>query len=95
MVTTFTIHACETLLNDSESILIFLRNIQNSLGISVYNTSIDDEIATAMIMDKINLDFDDALQYYIAKKLGAEAIISYDKHFDKTDIPRNEPREFL
>jgi len=80
-------------LNDSENILIFLRNLQNSLGISIYSTSIDDEIATAMLMDKITLDFDDALQYYIAKK-GAEAIISYDKHFDKTDIPRKEQKNF-
>jgi predicted nucleic acid-binding protein len=95
VVTTFTIHACEALLNDSRNILIFLRNIQNSLGILIYNTSIDDEIATAMLMNKIGLDFDDALQYYVATKLGAEAILSYDKHFDKTDIKRKEPREYL
>jgi len=72
-----------------------LRNIQNSLGISIYNTSLDDGIAAAMLMNKIGLDFDDALQYYIAKKLGAEAIISYDKHFDRSDMTRKEPNEYL
>ncbi|MCD6469816.1 PIN domain-containing protein [Candidatus Bathyarchaeota archaeon] len=48
-----------------------------------------------MLMDKIKLDFYDALQYYLAKKLGAEAIVSYDKHFDATDIRRKEPSDFL
>ena len=40
-------------------------------------------------------DFDDALQYYVAKTLGAEAIVSYDRHFDKLDVPRIEPSELI
>jgi len=95
VISKFTVHAIEALLNDPNLILIFLRNIQNSLGLNVYETSLEDEIATSMFMDKIKLDFDDALQYYIAKKLGAEAIVSYDKHFDRVDICRREPSAFL
>jgi len=94
-VSKFTVHAVEALLNDPNLILAFLRNVQNSLGLSVYETSLDDEIATSMLMDKLKLDFDDALQYYIAKKLGAKAIVSYDKHFDRVDIQRKEPSAFL
>lgn len=41
------------------------------------------------------MDFDDALQYYAAKRLGVEAIVSYDKHFDKLDVPRTEPFHIL
>ena len=95
VISKFTVHAIEALLNDPNLILAFLRNVQNSLGLSVYETSLDDEIATSMLMDKVKLDFDDALQYYIAKKLGVEAIVSYDKHFDKVDIYRKEPSTFL
>jgi len=94
-VSKFTVHAVEALLNDPNLILAFLRNVQNSLGLSVYETSLEDEIATSMLMDKLKLDFDDALQYYIAKKLGAKAIVSYDKHFDRVDIQRKEPSAFL
>ena len=55
----------------------------------------DDEIAASMLMKKLKLDFDDSLQYYVAKKLGVKAIVSYDKHFDKTDIQRKEPSDFI
>ncbi|MCD6235568.1 MAG: type II toxin-antitoxin system VapC family toxin [Thaumarchaeota archaeon] len=95
VVTKFTIHAAEAVLNKPELILRFLRNLQNSIGLSIYETSIEDEMAASMLMDKIGLDFDDSLQYYVAKKLGAESIISYDKHFDKTDLPRKEPSDFI
>jgi predicted nucleic acid-binding protein len=50
----------------------------------VYETSLDDEIAISMIMDKMKLDFDNALQYCVAKKLGVEAIVSYDEYFDNS-----------
>jgi predicted nucleic acid-binding protein len=48
-----------------------------------------------MIMQEATLDFDDALQYYVAKKLGVDAIISYDKHFDELDVSRQEPLEII
>ena len=95
VITKFTVHAVEALLNHPDLILTFLRNVQNSLGLIVYETSLEDEMAVSMLMDKVKLDFDDALQYYVAKKLGVEAIVSYDKHFDVTDIPRKEPSAFL
>ncbi|MCX8183156.1 MAG: PIN domain-containing protein [Crenarchaeota archaeon] len=95
VVSKFTIHAIEAILNKSELILAFLRNVQGALGLNVYETSVEDEMAASMLMDKAGLDFDDAIQYYLAKKLGVEAIVSYDKHFDKTDMKRKEPSEFL
>ncbi|MEM2843159.1 MAG: PIN domain-containing protein [Candidatus Bathyarchaeia archaeon] len=95
VVTKFTIHAAEVILNDASLILSFIRNLQNSLGLNIYETSLEDEMASSMLMNRIKLDFDDALQYYIAKKLGVEAIISYDKHFDKLDVTRKEPADLL
>jgi predicted nucleic acid-binding protein len=94
IISKFTVHAIEATLNNPTLILAFLRNVQNSLGLSVYETSVEEEMAASMLMDKVKLDFDDAIQYYIAKKLGVEAIISYDKHFDTVDIKRKEPSAF-
>ncbi len=95
VVSKFTIYAIEAVLNESGLILAFLRNVQGSLGLNVYETSIEDEMAASMLMGKTSLDFDDTLQYYLAKKLGVEAIVSYDKHFDKADVKRREPSELL
>lgn len=95
VVSKFTIHAIEALLNNSTLILAFLRNVEGSLGLTVYETSIEEDMAVSILMDKVKLDFDDAVQYYLAKKLGVEAIVSYDKHFDKVDIKRKEPLDFL
>lgn len=95
VVSKFTIHAIEALLNNSALILAFLRNVEGSLGLDVYETSVEEEVAAAMLMDKVKLDFDDAVHYYLAKKLGVEAIVSYDRHFDTVDIKRKEPSEFL
>jgi len=95
VVTTFTIHAMEAIINEADTILSFLRNILASKGLYVYTTTISDEIAAAILMSKIKRDFDDTLQYYVAKKLGVEAIVSFDKHFDGLDIPRKEPRDYL
>jgi predicted nucleic acid-binding protein len=52
-------------------------------------------MAIALIAQKIGLDFDDALQYYVAKELGVDAIVSFDEHFDRLDIRRLEPRNLL
>ncbi|MEM2083420.1 MAG: PIN domain-containing protein [Nitrososphaerota archaeon] len=95
VITSFTIHAIKAILNDSKLILTFLRNIENSLGLSIYDTTMDDQMAIAMLMEEKKLDFDDCLQYYVAKKLGVKAIISFDKHFSELDIPMKEPREII
>ncbi|NHV98964.1 MAG: hypothetical protein HA496_04860 [Thaumarchaeota archaeon] len=36
----------------------------------------------------VNLDSDNSDKDYLAKKLGAEAIASQDKHFDKTGMEK-------
>jgi len=72
-----------------------LRNLESSLGIAVYETTVADEAAVAILMKEIKLDFDDCLQYFAAKRLGAEAIVSYDKHYDGLDVTRVEPKDVL
>lgn len=93
IITHFSLHAIEAVLNDPDLNLKLLRNIENSLGLILYDTSIEDEMSAAILMKKIERDFDDTLQYYVAKKMGAEAIVSFDKHFDGLDIPKIEPAQ--
>jgi predicted nucleic acid-binding protein len=52
-------------------------------------------MAAALLSEKMGLDFDDALQYYVAKKLGVDAIASFDEHFDQLDLRRIEPHDFV
>lgn len=94
-ITHFAVHAVEAVLEDSKTLATFLANLEHSAGMVIYDTTLSDEMAAALISQKIDLDFDDALQYYVAKKLGAESIVSFDEHFDKLDIRRVEPRDLL
>ena len=96
VVSSFTIHAIEVFLGRKYNILQkFLQNIINSSGLIIYTTTIDEELEAIVMAEKVGLDFDDGIQYFIAKKLRVQAIISFDKHFDNTDLKRKEPREVL
>ena len=95
VVTHFSVHAVEAALGSGEPLLAFLRNLENSLALTVFQTGLADEISAAMLTKRKSVDFDDALQYYVAKRLGVEAIVSYDKHFDKLDVPRAEPSQLI
>ena len=83
--TSFTIHSIEVImanLGKVNELGIFLGNIEELKGLSIYYTTIAEERESLEIMEQAGLDFDDALQTYVAKKLGAE-MVSFDKHFDK------------
>jgi len=92
VVTRYSLHSIEAVYR-SPLLGGFLANIDRSLGLYVRDTSTAEEIEVAALSGKIGLDYDDSLQYYVAKKLGAEKIVSYDRHFDGLDIPRAEPRD--
>ncbi len=94
-VTHFAVHAVEAALPSGENLETFLRNLEHSVGLYVYDTNLSEEMAAALISKKIRRDFDDTLQYYVAKKLGADVIVSFDEHFDGLDIRRVEPHDLL
>lgn len=48
----------------------------------IFQTSVEGELAIIRSLSTLKLDFDDTLQYYVAKKFQA-TIISYDQHFQK------------
>ena len=92
-VSSFTIHSIEVILeknNKLEILKLFLKDILESKGLKRIDTTTSEEIKALEIIQKLKLDFDDAINYYICKSLNLE-IISFDKHFDKTDIKRLDP----
>ena len=91
-VTHFSIHAMEAILGSGKGLTSLLRNLETSQGLYVYETSVSEEAAVGLITLERKLDFDDALQYYVARKIGAESIVSFDRHLDGLDVPRLEPR---
>lgn len=95
VVTSFSVHAVCGLLSKPPLVEAFLSNIVNSLGLSVYPTTPEEELEASVLAEKVGLDFDDGIQYFVAKKVGADAIVSFDKHFDRTDLPRLEPKKVL
>ena len=91
----FSLHAVEAVIGEGDGLLDFLRNVENSLGLSVHDTDVSDEIAISLLSKTLGRDFDDSLQYYLAKKLGVDCIVSFDRHFDGLDVKRSEPSEIL
>ncbi len=85
LVTSYTLHSIETILSKLDRLNIlaaFLEDLIEHKNIRIFQTSIEDELAIVEDMPKLKLDFDDTLQYYVAKKFQA-TIVSYDKHFKK------------
>lgn len=98
MCSQFSVHSIEvnlSALKKFDLLKTFLENLLLETNLRIYQTNLGDEIKVLESIQKEKLDFDDALQYFVAKKNNCEAIISFDKHFDKTDLPRKEPSEFL
>ena len=94
VATRFSLHSIEALMGrHGADVVSFLRTVDQTAGLLVYDTTTADEIAAAMLAEKVKRDFDDALQYYVAKKLGVDEIVSYDRHFEGLDIRRVEPAE--
>ncbi len=78
-----------------EELKLFLTLLSTFRGLTVITTSPTDDVHVLEVMKKFNLDFDDAINYYIVKKYKMKGIVSFDEHFDKTDIKRVEPVDVL
>ncbi len=69
----------------------FLKSLTAYDGLAIYNTSLADEIRAVDISSKTGLDLADSIQYSATLSLGAEGIVSLDKHFDGLKVKRIEP----
>jgi len=73
----------------------FIRLILETKNIEMVNTSLNDDLKIIQTIEKTNLDFDDALQYYLAKETNCKAIITFDKDFKKTKIKTIVPAQIV
>jgi predicted nucleic acid-binding protein len=95
VVSHFAIHAIEAMLLNQQKLSAFLKDVETSKGLTVYDTTVSDEQSVSILSGKIGLDFDDSVQFYVAKRTSSSAIVSFDKHFDGCGIPRREPFQIL
>lgn len=95
IVTDFTIHSIIVIMNQPNTLnelKTFLLALTAYKGLHVHHTTIAQEIRATELAAQQNLDMDDALQYSSALAVKAEAIVSFDKHFDNLKIPRIPPK---
>ena len=97
VVSTFSIHSISVILSSLgkfTELEEFLSDIEYFKGLSIFNTTITQEIEITKLAQKEKLDFDDALHFWIAKNFNLK-IVSFDKHFDKLRIKKVEPSEII
>ncbi|MDO8634274.1 MAG: PIN domain-containing protein [archaeon] len=73
----------------------FVKYVKAFQALQTINTSLEDDFEILEAMTKFGLDFDDALQYYMAKQIGCTEIITFDKDFKKTDLKPITPSQAL
>jgi len=88
----FAVHAISAILGEPGLASRFLRELAGWRGLRVVDLPLEEEALAADLAEKVGLDFDDGLHYYVAKKLDA-VIVSYDRDFDGLDVKRLEPGE--
>ncbi|KPV61557.1 MAG: PIN domain protein [Candidatus Bathyarchaeota archaeon BA1] len=97
-VTDFSIHSILVIMEGfgrRRELKLFLRSLLAYKGLSMYATTLMDEVSAIDISFEANLDLDDAIQYHVASMLKADGIVSFDKHFDGLKISRLEPSQIL
>jgi len=85
VISSFTLHSIEVLLERKRSlneVVKFLSVLEQWKNLKVYQTNLAEEKLIAENANRWNLDFDDAVQYYVALKHGAK-IVTFDRHFQK------------
>ncbi len=96
VVTDFTIHSIIVIMynfNRLKELKIFLSSLTAYKGLHIYHTTLTDEVNAVETALQQKLDMDDAIQYTTALCMQAEAIVSFDKHFNGLKIPRKEPQQ--
>ena len=73
----------------------FLEYVLSLKNLDVINTTLTDDMEILKFAEKMPLDFDDSLQYYLATEAGCDAIITFDKDFKKTKMKLFTPKEVL
>ncbi|MBI4403443.1 MAG: PIN domain-containing protein [Deltaproteobacteria bacterium] len=84
-VTSFSLHAIEAIIGSTAKVNVlsdFLEFVSGHPFLDRYSTSTDEEKKICRICSELKLDFDDSLQYYVAKT-NHLTLVTFDKHFLK------------
>lgn len=95
-LTTFSLYSIGLKLEKREMQESFRRFLADGrqFNFLLVGTEFQDEEAIFSICATQRLSFDDAHQYWAAKKLNAK-LVSFDADFDRTDLKRYEPADIL
>lgn len=96
-VTGFSLHAIAAILGRNlryvGPLVHFFRALADNRLLRRYDTTTDEEAEIAALMPRLKLDFDDALQYYVARKEKL-ALVTLDRDFDQVpDVKVLRPRD--
>ena len=97
-MTDFTIHSIIVIMDSFkrlEALKTFLQSLTAYKGLHMFFTNLSTEIEAIEYALSKGLDMDDAIQYSAAFSANVECIVSYDKHFDKLEIPRKTPEKLI
>jgi hypothetical protein len=78
-------------LDKHEAFSNFLFDSIINSGVVTYTLGLEDMQRLALNATNFGLDFDDAYQYTVAEKNDL-VLVGFDKHFDRTERGRKEPR---
>ena len=95
VVSDFTVHSIIVVMSNFgrvNELKVFLSSLSAYKGLRVVQTTLEQEINAVDIALTQSLDMDDALQYAVALSLNVQ-LVSYDHHFNKLRVPRQDPRQ--
>jgi predicted nucleic acid-binding protein len=96
-ITDFAFHSIAVVLirlNRREALLRFVKDAFIDGAIGLLRLEPEDMERVVRVIERFNLDFDDAYHYATAEKLGLD-LISFDSDFNRTERGRKSPGETL
>ena len=97
LMSDFSLHSIGVILDRLEQRAVLVRLVDDFFlrgGVGLVSIQPADMIHLVEVMDRFDLDFDDAYQYVAAQQSSA-MIISFDKDFDRTEQGRQTPAQVL
>ncbi len=96
-VSDFTLHSIGVILDRLAQRAVFPQFVDDLFlqgGVTLVSVPPESMRLLVLVMDRFNLDFDDAYQYVAAEESGL-VIVSFDHDFDRTDRGRQAPGEIV
>ena len=96
-ITDFAFHSIGIVLSRLNCVGAFLQFVRDAFidgDVSIVCLGPEDMAKVVDVMQKFNLDFDDAYQYVVAERYGL-TIVSFDSDFDRTERGHKVPKDLL